>query len=111
MEDREMNRNPSIEKEDGRRERRSAEEEQPMRWNPSVSTAGLGPGGSRLEEFQIPPGAGTLEGVRRWSWSESFPEPGRIDFLDGELEIDLSPENLYQHGTVKTAIAAALHEQ
>jgi Uma2 family endonuclease len=102
MEDREMDRNPSVKGEKGRRERRSAEEEQPMEWNPSV----------RVEDtLRIPPGARTLEGFRRWSWSESFPERGRIDFLDGELEIDLSPENLYWHGTVKVAITVALHEQ
>ncbi|HVT17984.1 MAG TPA: Uma2 family endonuclease [Thermoanaerobaculia bacterium] len=73
-----------------------------MSWNPSMEVE---------DTLRIPPGVGTLEGFRRWSWSESFPEHGRIDFLDGELEIDLSPENLFKHGTPKTAIAAALHEQ
>ena len=62
-----------------------------------------------VETLRIPPGVGTLEGFRRWTWSECFPEHGRIDFLAGELEIDLSPENLYQHGAVKTAIVACLH--
>jgi len=61
----------------------------------------------------IPHGARTFEGFRRWSSSDSFPErgAGRIDFLDGELAIDLSPENLYKHGAAKTALTAALYEQ
>lgn len=59
----------------------------------------------------IPPDAGTLDGFRRWSSSESFPERGRIDFLDGELEVDLSPEDIYMHGGAKTALAAALYER
>lgn len=63
------------------------------------------------EPLCIPPDAGTLEGFRRWSSSESFPEKGRIDFLDGELEVDLSPEDIYMHGGAKTALAAALYER
>jgi Uma2 family endonuclease len=89
-----MDRNPSMKAEED-------EEDRDMDWNPSIG----------LETLRIPPGAGTLEGFRRWTWSECFPEHGRIDFLAGELEIDLSPENLYKHGGPKTALAAALHEQ
>jgi Uma2 family endonuclease len=63
------------------------------------------------EPLCIPPDAGTLEGFRRWSSGESFPEKGRIDFLDGELEVDLSPEDLYTHGGAKTALAAALYDR
>jgi Uma2 family endonuclease len=63
------------------------------------------------ERVHVPPGVDTLAGFRLWMRSDSFPDRGRIDFLDGHLEIDLSPENLFLHGTVKTAIAAALQEQ
>jgi len=65
----------------------------------------------REPPLRIPPDAGTLEGFRRWSSSESFPEKGRIDFLDGELEVDLSPEDIYMHGGAKTALAAALYDR
>ncbi len=75
---------------------------QPMSRNPSTEVD---------ERVHVPPGAHTLEGFRLWTWSDSFPERGRIDFLDGELEIDLTPENLFLHGTVKTAVAAGLQEQ
>ncbi len=90
-----MDRNPSIGKQE-----EDQEEERDMDWNPSIG----------VETLRIPAGVGTLEGFRRWTWSDSFPEHGRIDFLAGELEIDLSPENLFKHGTVKTAIAACLHD-
>jgi Uma2 family endonuclease len=89
-----MKRNPSIEVEED-------EEEREMDWNPSIG----------VETLRIPPGVGTLEGFRRWTSSECFPEHGRIDFLAGELEIDLSGENLYKHGGPKTALSAALYGQ
>lgn len=75
---------------------------QPMSRNPSTETE---------ERVHVPPGVDTLEGFRLWTRSDAFPERGRIDFLDGELEIDLTPENLFLHGTVKTAVAAALHDR
>ncbi|MBV8199492.1 MAG: Uma2 family endonuclease [Acidobacteria bacterium] len=62
------------------------------------------------EPLRIPPDADTLEGFRRWSSSEAFPEKGRIDFLDGELEVELSPEDIYTHGGAKTALAAVLYD-
>jgi Uma2 family endonuclease len=62
------------------------------------------------DALRIPPDAATFEGFRRWTWSAAFPEKGRIDFLDGELEIDLSPEDIYAHGSVKAAVAATLYD-
>jgi hypothetical protein len=67
-----MKRNPSI-------EAAGEEEDREMDWNPSIG----------METLRIPPEVGTLEGFRRWTSSECFPEDGRIDFLAGELEIDL----------------------
>lgn len=50
-----------------------------------------------------------LEAFRRWAHSEDFPERGRIDYLGGEIEVAMSPEDLYTHGAVKTSIATTLH--
>jgi Uma2 family endonuclease len=72
---------------------------------------GRNPSSLVREPLRIPPDAGTLEGFRRWSSGESFPEKGRIDFLDGEVEVDLSPEDIYTHGGAKTALAAALYDR
>ncbi len=49
-----------------------------------------------------------LEGFRAWSRSPEFPEKGRIDWVDGELEVDMSPERLNAQGAPKAAIVAAL---
>ncbi len=55
----------------------------------------------------IPAEAHYLEGFRRWAQTEDFPEHGRIDFLNGDIEVDMSPEDLYTHGTLKSEITAA----
>jgi Uma2 family endonuclease len=60
------------------------------------------------ENVPIPPEAYTFEGFLRWVESDSFPETGRIDFLAGDVEVEMSPEDLHTHGVVKTAIALTL---
>ncbi len=55
----------------------------------------------------IPAEAHCLEGFRRWAQTGDFPEQGRIDFLNGDIEVDMSPEDLYTHGTLKSEITAA----
>ncbi len=52
-----------------------------------------------------------LEAFRRWTHSRNFPERGRIDYLAGEIEVAMSPEDLYTHGAVKTSIATTLHRR
>ncbi|MBI5367137.1 MAG: Uma2 family endonuclease [Planctomycetes bacterium] len=56
---------------------------------------------------------GRLDGFARfraWTRSEEFPEQGRIDWMDGEVEVDLSPEEANTQGTVKVAITRGLDE-
>ena len=60
-----------------------------------------GIGGSAL-------GFGSLDDFRRWALSDDFPETGRIDFIEGRIEVDMAPEDLFCHGTLKTEIVAAL---
>ena len=52
----------------------------------------------------IPADARTFEGFRRWTRSEQFPEFGRIDYLAGDLFIDLMPERVDAHNLPKTEI-------
>jgi Uma2 family endonuclease len=59
--------------------------------------------------FRIPAAAHALSSFRSWASSDRFPERGRIDYLEGDVEVDMSPEDLYTHGAVKTAVAAELH--
>jgi len=61
------------------------------------------------EDLFIPAGVSDLDRFRRWTWDESFPERGRIDFVGGTVEVDRSPEDLYTHGAVKTTLTARLY--
>ena len=58
--------------------------------------------------FRIPSYAWSFEGFRRWTRSRSFPEYGRIDYVGGALEVDMSPEEIYTHSAVKVEIAHKL---
>ena len=62
-----------------------------------------------LDELRIPAESHELEAFRRWVHSPDFPERGRIDYLAGDIEVDMCPEDLYTHGTAKAEIAARLH--
>jgi Uma2 family endonuclease len=59
-------------------------------------------------QVRIPAEAFSYEGFRRWAESAEFPETGRIDFLDGEVVVDMSPEELGSHAVVKVALSTAL---
>lgn len=61
------------------------------------------------ENLRIPEDAFTYEGFLRWMHSDDFPENGRIDYVEGKVYVDMSPEDLQTHGIVKGAIFAALH--
>jgi Uma2 family endonuclease len=62
-------------------------------------------------DLRIPTDAFTQEGFSDWMRSEEFPETGRIDFLAGDVEVEMSPEDLYTHGVVKTAVVLTLGDQ
>jgi Uma2 family endonuclease len=59
-------------------------------------------------DFEVPMDVRTLDDFRRWALSEEFPESGRIDYINGNIEIDLSPEPLFTHNAPKVAIVAKL---
>jgi len=61
------------------------------------------------EDLLIPAGVSDLGRFRQWTLDASFPERGRIDFVGGTVEVDLSPEDLYTHGAVKTTLTARLY--
>jgi len=62
------------------------------------------------EQVEIPLEVHTLAEFRRWAASDDFPERGRIDFISGSLEVDMSPEDLFCHGTLKGEIHGVLHQ-
>lgn len=61
------------------------------------------------EHFRLPASAQDLEGFRVWARSRPFPDRGRIDYLAGDIEVDMSPEDLYTHGTLKVEVTSVLH--
>jgi Uma2 family endonuclease len=56
-------------------------------------------------EIIVPASAHTLDGFRTWAKSDDFPERCRISYLDGEIFIDMSPEELETHSKVKTEVS------
>ena len=50
----------------------------------------------------VPSWVRDLDSFRRWVKSDELPESGRFSFLDGEIWVDLSMEQLFTHNDVKT---------
>jgi Uma2 family endonuclease len=53
---------------------------------------------------------GSLGAFRAWAVSKDFPERGRIDYIDGRIEVDMSPEELYSHGALKIELIRVLSQ-
>jgi Uma2 family endonuclease len=60
------------------------------------------------DECVIPDGLSTLAAFRRWALSEEFPQRGRIDWIASRIEVDMSPEDIFTHGTLKSEIVGCL---
>jgi Uma2 family endonuclease len=58
------------------------------------------------DEVLIPPEVGDHAAFRRWILSEARPERGRIDYLCGRIEVDMSPEEIQTHGVPKGRLHA-----
>jgi Uma2 family endonuclease len=57
------------------------------------------------EKVCIPASIDDLESFRRWARSDEFPEHGSFSYLNGEIWVDLSMEELLTHNQVKGAFA------
>ncbi len=60
-------------------------------------------------EVQIPGWVVDHKSFRRWIGTDEFPEQGRICFLNGEVWVDMSGEELFSHNQVKTEFTAVLY--
>jgi Uma2 family endonuclease len=58
--------------------------------------------------FSIPDWVSDLESFRRWLDADDLPENARIWYLQGEVWVDMSKEQLFTHRLVKTEIAFGL---
>lgn len=63
------------------------------------------------EQVEIPLDLRSLAEFRRWALSDGFPERGRIDFLAGRIEVDMSPEDFFCHGTLKVELIRVLSQR
>lgn len=61
-------------------------------------------------EIEIPT-IRNLADFRRWALSEEFPERGRIDYIGGRIEVNMSPEDFFTHGTLKSEIAGEIKDR
>jgi Uma2 family endonuclease len=60
------------------------------------------------DKVRIPNGFDSLEAFRNWARSEDYPERGWYAYLNGEIWVDLSMEQLFSHNQVKTQFSVAL---
>lgn len=60
------------------------------------------------DELEIPAGISDLAAFREWLYSPEFPETGRFDWLQGRVEVEVTPEDLETHGSPKSTIAGEL---
>lgn len=60
------------------------------------------------DQLEIPLDLRSLAEFRRWATSDAFPERGRIDYLQGRIEVDRSPEDLHRHGKLKAEVGSVL---
>jgi Uma2 family endonuclease len=59
-------------------------------------------------DVRIPMSVVDLESFRWWASSDAFPERGRFCYLDDELWVDLTMEDLFTHNQVKEEFAIVL---
>lgn len=62
------------------------------------------------QEIEIPTIRDLAE-FRRWALSADFPERGRIDYIDGRIEVDMSPEDLFTHGSLKARVCHEIQDR
>jgi Uma2 family endonuclease len=62
------------------------------------------------EELEIP-SIRDLADFRAWALSDDFPQRGRIDYIAGRIEVDMSPEDLFTHGTLKLQVASKIEHR
>ena len=61
------------------------------------------------DQIRVPADVFNLQNFREWAHSGDFPESGQISFIDGEIEIDMSPEELSSHNRVKRDLLTDLN--
>jgi len=63
------------------------------------------------EEIEIPMDLRSLDEFRAWAISDRFPDRGRIDYIAGRIEVDMSPEDLFCHGALKVELIRVVSQR
>jgi Uma2 family endonuclease len=61
------------------------------------------------DQVSVPDWVSDLEAFRRWTEADDFPEKGNIGFLNGEVWVDMSKEQVFTHVLVKTCYTSVLY--
>jgi len=59
----------------------------------------------------VPLAVQSFEEFRAWTLSDDFPERGRIDYVNGRIDVDMSPERFIAHSKLKLAFIRAIHDR
>ena len=54
-----------------------------------------------VDHVEIPPWVTNLDSFRAWVDRDDFPDKGRIDYIKGEVWVDMSKEQIFTHVAVK----------
>jgi Uma2 family endonuclease len=63
------------------------------------------------DAIEIPLSLQSLSEFRAWATSDAFPERGRIDYLAGRIEVDMSPEDVFCHGALKVELIRVVSQR
>lgn len=58
--------------------------------------------------FRVPDWVADFESYRRWAHSPEYPNKGLLSYLNGEIWIDMTPEELFTHNQVRSAFGLAI---
>lgn len=58
--------------------------------------------------LELPGNLRSLSQFRKWVFSDSFPETGRIDYIAGRIEVDMAADDLFTHNLSKTELVRNL---
>jgi Uma2 family endonuclease len=53
------------------------------------------------DRVEVPPWVTDLDAFRRWMDSDYFPDAGHIEFIKGDVWVDMSKEQIFTHAAVK----------
>lgn len=59
-------------------------------------------------QVRIPAYVVDLQSFRRWAHSDEYPQRGRISWLGGAIEVDMSPEEIESHNKSKGAVTVGV---